>query len=299
MSGLMRDVVEILAEAGFPTAVAEPLDGGYSNETYRVNGGPVDAVLRLNGHQNDVLGLSRAGEAAAIRAAAGRGVAPQVLAAGEDYLLTALVPGALVTPEQTHEPRYIRELARVLAEVHGLDGMDRRCDPFWLVRTYLDGARRLGVSMPGGLDGVLREVEAIEARAAARGDRNAYCHNDFYRFNIIADDGRLTVLDWELSGVGNVYFDLATPAFHESYTPAEDRVLIEAYFGEFDEKHAAALHDFKYLNMVREVAWGLLHAGLDAARPGATHVNHSLDYTESAMWFLGRLLAGHVTARDA
>jgi aminoglycoside phosphotransferase (APT) family kinase protein len=299
MSGLMRDVVEILAEAGFPTAVAEPLDGGYSNETYRVNGGPVDAVLRLNGHQNDVLGLSRAGEAAAIRAAAGRGVAPQVLAAGEDYLLTALVPGALVTPEQTHEPRYIRELARVLAEVHGLDGMDRRCDPFWLVRTYLDGARRLGVSMPDGLDGVLREVEAIEARAAARGDRNAYCHNDFYRFNIIADDGRLTVLDWELSGVGNVYFDLATPAFHESYTPAEDRVLIEAYFGEFDEKHAAALHDFKYLNMVREVAWGLLHAGLDAARPGATHVNHSLDYTESAMWFLGRLLAGHVTARDA
>jgi len=44
---------------------------------------------------------------------------------------------------------------------------------------------------------------------------------------------------------------------------------------------------------------GLLHAGLDAARPDATHVIHSLDYAQSAMWFLGRLLAGHVTARDA
>ncbi|MFC8796857.1 phosphotransferase [Streptomyces griseoincarnatus] len=294
----MRDVVEILAEAGMPTAVAVALNGGFSNETYRVTAGPVDAVLRLNGRQNDVLGLSRAGEAAAIRAAAVRGVAPQVLASGDDYLLTALVPGALVTAEQSHEPRYIRELARVLTEVHALDGVDRRCDPFWLVRTYLDGARRLGVSMPDRLDGVLRKVDAIEARAAVRGDRIAYCHNDFYRFNVIADDGRLTVLDWELSGVGNVYFDLATPAFHEAYTPAEDRVLIEAYFGEFDDQHAAALQDFKYLNMVREVAWGLLHAGLDAARPDATHVNHSFDYAQSATWFLGRILAGHVTARD-
>lgn len=294
----MRDVVEILAEAGMPTAVAEPLNGGFSNETYGVTGGPVDAVLRLNGHQNDTLGLSRAGEAAAIRAAALRGLAPQVLAAGDDYLLTALVPGTLLTPEQSHEPRYIRELGRVLSEVHAIDGVDRRCDPFWLVRTYLDGARRLGVPMPDGLDGALRKVDAIEARAAARGDANAYCHNDFYRFNVIADDGRLTVLDWELSGVGNVYFDLATPAFHEGYTPEEDRLLLEAYFGEFDDQHAAALHDFKYLNMVREVGWGLLHAGLDAARPDATHVNHSLDYMQSAMWFLGRILAGHVTARD-
>lgn len=295
----MRGVAEILAEAGMPTAVAEPLDGGFSNETYRVTGGPVDAVLRLNGHQNDTLGLSRAGETAAIRAAAARGIAPQVLAGGDDYLLTALVPGALLTPEQSHEPRYIRELARLLTEVHAIDGMDRRCDPFWLVRTYLDGARRLGVPMPDGFDGVLREVDAIEARAAARGDGAAYCHNDFYRFNVIVDDGRLTLLDWELSGVGNVYFDLATPAFHEGYTPEEDRVLLEAYFGEFDDQHAAALHDFKYLNMVREVGWGLLHAGLDAACLDATHVNHSLDYAGSARWILGRLLAGHVTARDA
>lgn len=295
----MRDVVEILAEAGIPTAVAEPLNGGFSNETYRVTGGPAEAVLRLNGHQNDVLGLSRAGEAVAIRAAAARGVAPRVLAAGEDHLMTALVPGQLLTPEQCHEPPYIREMARVLSDVHSIEGMERRCDPFWLVRTYLDGARRLGVPMPDGLDGVLHAVDAIEARAEARGDGTAYCHNDFYRFNVIVDDGRLTVLDWELSGVGNVYFDLATPAFHEAYTPEEDRVLIEAYFGEYDDRHAAALHDFKYLNMVREVAWALLHAGLDAARPDVTHVNHSLDYAESARWFLGRILAGHVTARDA
>ncbi|WP_164545216.1 phosphotransferase [Antribacter gilvus] len=295
----MRDVVEILSEAGLPAAVAEPLNGGYSNETYRVTGGPVDAVLRLNGHQNDVLGLSRTAEAAAIQAAAVRGVAPEVLAAADDYLLTALVPGELLTPEQTHEPRYIREMARVLKEVHAIEGVARRSDPFWLVRTYLDGARSLGFPMPDGLDGVLREVDAIEARAAARGDGEAYCHNDFYRFNVIADDGRLTVLDWELSGVGNVYFDLATPAFHEGYTPDEDRLLIEAYFGEYDDQHAAALHDFKYMNMVREVGWALAHAALDAARPEAVHVNHSLDYVKEAMWFLGRILAGHVTARDA
>ncbi|MBE1878044.1 phosphotransferase [Myceligenerans pegani] len=295
----MRDVTEILAEAGLPTAVAKPLDGGFSNETYRVSGGPVEAVLRLNGHQNDALGLSRTAEAAAVRAAAARGIAPRVLAAGADHLLTELVPGPLLTPEQCHEPRYLRAMAHVLAEVHAIEGVDRRCDPFWLVRTYLDGARKLGVPMPDGLDGVLHEVDVIEARAEARGDGMAYCHNDFYRFNVIADDGRLTLLDWELSGVGNVYFDLATPAFHEGCTPEEEHVLIEAYFGEYDDQHAAALHDFKYLNMVREVGWALLHAGLDAARPDVEHVNHSLDYAESARWFLGRILAGHVTARDA
>ena len=294
----MTDVGRLLVDAGLPTATAVPLDGGYSNETYRVSG-PVDAVLRVNGHQNDTLGLSAAGEAAAIREAAARGIAPELIRAGEGYLVTALVPGVLLTPERSHEPSCIRELARVLTQVHAIEGVNRVCDPFWLVRTYLAGARELGVAMPEGLDAVLAEVDAIEGRAAARGDRTAYCHNDFYRFNVIDHDGRLTVLDWELSGVGNVYFDLATPAFHESYTPEEERILIEAYFGEHDERHAAALHDFKYLNMVREVGWGLLHAGLDAARSDAAHVNHALDYHESALHFMGRLRAGLVTAYDA
>jgi len=293
----VTDVARFLADAGLPTATAVPLDGGYSNETYRVSG-PVDAVLRVNGHQNDTLGLSPAGEAAAIRAAAARGIAPEVVRAGDGYLLTALVPGVLLTPERSHEPAYIRALARVLTHVHAIEGVDRVCDPFWLVRTYLDGARELGVAMPEGLGAVLAEVDAIEERAAARGDRAAYCHNDFYRFNVIDHDGRLTLLDWELSGVGNVYFDLATPAFHESYTPEEEHLLIEAYFGEHDERHAAALHDFKYLNMVREVGWGLLHAGLDAAQPDAAHVNHTLDYHASALRFLERLRAGSVTAYD-
>jgi Ser/Thr protein kinase RdoA (MazF antagonist) len=187
----------------------------------------------------------------------------------------------------------------VACRAYGLRAIDGPFGDFSDPDGYLDGARRLGVPMPDGLDGVLREVDAIEARAAARGDGAAYCHNDFYRFNVIADDGRVTLLDWELSGVGNVYFDLATPAFHEGWTPEEERVLLEAYFGEYDDVHAAALHDFKYLNMVREVVWALLHAGLDAARPDVEHVNHSLDYAESARWFLGRILAGHVTARDA
>ncbi|MFC8731984.1 phosphotransferase [Luteimicrobium sp. NPDC057192] len=291
-------VRRLLADVGLPTATVVPLDGGYSNDTYLVSG-PADAVLRVDGHQNDTLGLSRADEVSAIRAAAARGIAPEVVRAGDGYLVTALVPGVLLTPERSHDPAYIRELARVLRQVHAIEGVARVCDPFWLVRTYLDGARGLGVTMPEGLADVLEEVDAIEARARERGDRTAYCHNDFYRFNVMDDGGRLMVLDWELSGVGNVYFDLATPAFHESYTPAEERLLLETYFGEDDDRHVAALHDFKYLNMVREVGWGLLHAGLDAGRPGTAHVNHTLDYHATALHFLGRLRAGFVTAYDS
>ncbi|WP_425955666.1 hypothetical protein [Xylanimonas sp. McL0601] len=45
----------------------------------------------------------------------------------------------------------------------------------------MDGARRLGVALPDGLDGVIREADVLEARSAARGEGSAYCHNDFER----------------------------------------------------------------------------------------------------------------------
>lgn len=298
MNTAVMRAAAVLVSLGWCDADVDALDGGYSNETFRVARGTAEAVLRLNGHQNDALGLSRSAEVEALRAAAALGIAPGVIAAADDFLMTTFVPGDLLTPTLARSTHYIAELGTTLAKVHQIDAVvGRSCDPFWLVRTYLDGARRLGVPMPDGLDEVLEQVDAIEQRAAARDDPPVFCHNDFYEFNLIATgDGRLIVIDWELSGLGNRYFDLATPSFHMAFSPQQDRMLLEAYCGTATDEQVAALHDMKYLNMVREVAWGLLHAGLDAAAPEAVHANHCLDYTATAMWFYDRLRAGHVTA---
>lgn len=290
----MRAVDAILGDLGLADARAEPLDGGFSNETYRVTDAGGVSVLRLNGDQLDHLGLRRVDEVAAIRAAARAGIGPTVLADADDFLLTALVPGRLVTADEARQAGTIEAFARALRQVHAIEGVERSCDPFWLVRTYVEGVRRLGHPLPDGLDEVLRHLGEVEDRAARRGDPVAYCHNDFYPFNVITDGERLTVLDWELSGTGNVYFDLATLSSHLAYTPGQDQVLLSAYFGACTGEHVAALHDLKYVAMAREVAWALLHAALDAAS-GAGHVNHSHDYEATARWFLGRLLNGHVT----
>lgn len=50
------------------------------------------------------------------------------------------------------------------------------------------------------------------------------------------------------------------------------------------------MYDMKYMNMIREISWALLHSKIEVKR-----VNHDINYYESAVWFFKRLKDGHVS----
>jgi len=231
----MRTVESILPEIPLwqGKAVAyEPLNGGMSNTTYKVFAGGVPYALRINGGQNEYLKLDRLEEAEAIRKAHALGIAVEVLAGTSEYMVTGFFPGQVLPEDKARQPGVIDKIADLLRKAHTITGVNRVCSPFDLIRRYLDGARAIGADRPDGLDGVLGEMDAIQSRASAYTRyTERYCHNDAYPvFNMLENEsGELRLIDWELSGVGNLFFDLATVSFHNKYDGEMDRRLLERH----------------------------------------------------------------------
>ena len=66
-------------------------------------------------------------------------------------------------------------------------------------------------------------------------------HHDLLPGNFIDDGKRLWLIDWEYGGFGTAMFDLANLAANGSFSPADDRLLVEAYFGRRVSEAAPAL----------------------------------------------------------
>jgi len=255
----------------------EPLNGGFVNATYKVTAAGNNYALRLNGAQNDFLGLSREKETVALKTAGELSIAPHVLPqTTPEYLLTEFIDAKILTNEDFKRRETIAESMRILKVIHGIDGsgIGRRFSRFDMLDKYMEGIRSLNVAVPADMDGFLREVGIIRTRRERESRYcTGYCHNDFFGFNILNGGGRLYVIDWELSGEGDIFFDLASLPYCHAFTPEQERHMLECYLGAAEPEHLASLRDMKYVNMVAEAAWGFLHSGM-----GEESVNHGLDY---------------------
>ena len=70
-----------------------PLDGGITNRNYRVRFGERDCVLRLPGRDTELLGIDRDAERVATERAAALGIAPPLIAADDECMVTEWLAG--------------------------------------------------------------------------------------------------------------------------------------------------------------------------------------------------------------
>src|SRR5437879_10975442 len=77
------------------------------------------------------------------------------------------------------------------------------------------------------------------------------CHNDLLNANFL-DDGEIRVVDWEYAGMGDRFFDLANLSVNHDFELADDRLLLEAYFGALRPADLAALRLMRVMSDFRE-----------------------------------------------
>jgi thiamine kinase-like enzyme len=128
---------------------------------------------------------------------------------------------------------------------------------------YLQVARQHGAPLPEDLDTMYDWVAAIEA-ASGRGEIVRPCHNDLWEPNLIDDGTLIWILDWEYAGMGDVYFDLANFAMHNTLTDTQDEVLLGAYFGAVSAAGVARLRLLKIVAELREAMWAMVALHLPA-----------------------------------
>jgi thiamine kinase-like enzyme len=237
-----------------------PLDGGITNHNFRATFGEHDVVLRIAGHQTELLGIDRAAERIATEGAAALGIAPPVLLELPEHgcVATAFVAGTPIPETQLREPPTLTAVAQALRAFHDRGpALPTRFDVPQLARDYLALVAARGGTVPTAA----REASALADRIAAAltGPEHVRvpCHDDLLAANLLSDGARVWIVDWEYAGMGDRYFDLGNLSVNNGFGEADDERLLEAYWeAPCTAPRFAALRLMRAMSDVREALWG-------------------------------------------
>lgn len=284
------DIIRGIPELEHKILGFENLGGGLCNETYRVQTKHKAYVLRINSRQNEYLNLTRRSEIEVMKKAHREGFSPQVIADDhpEHYVVTEFIDGRMLEKDDLADENIKTMIMNRLKVIHGMESQGRKCTPYDLIHGYLRGADSFQVKRPYGLNRLLDRVEKIaHQRSNDKTYNNRFCHNDSFLCNMIYTGDRLQIIDWELSGIGDVFFELTLIPFTNQFSEAEEREWLRLYFGHFEEDTFHIFQDMKYVSMVREVAWGLFYSGLTE-----DNKHHDFDYYKFAEYCMERIEQG-------
>ena len=258
----------------------EPLYGGLSNTAFVVDDGRGRYVARC-GDDIPAHHVFRERERAASIAAHAAGLSPELIYAEPGIMVIRHVDGRTFTEAdlRANIVRIVpllatchRELARHLAGA---------ANAFWVFHVIRDYARVLQTARGGADHELLHYVslaDALEAQQVAL--PVVFGHHDLLAGNFIDDGKRLWLIDWEYGGFGTAMFDLANLATNGGFSPADDRLLLEAYFRQpVSDEVQRSFDAMKVASALREALWAMVSA-IHLAVPGADYHAHAADYLE-------------------
>lgn len=245
----------------------EPL-AGLTNRNFLVNVDDAQFVLRISGSNTDCLGIRRDLEYQALQAVSGAGIGPEVVAfiLPEGHLVTRYIEGRHLTLEEYRKPENLKRIVKTLKHLHNIPAIDAAFSPFRRVEQYAFVAQSLGVPLPRDYEQLKAKMMTIKSEQ----DRDStswrrFCHNDLFCVNVL-DDGEIHFIDWEFSGMGDIYFDLATLTYAYDSTDTLSlelrRYLLETYFGKVNSHNLSRLNGMNYMLMFFTAMWGLVQQGL-------------------------------------
>lgn len=277
--------------AGAGDSAVSFLAGGITNQNYRIDVGGESFVLRVPGENTGLLGIDRQREAHNHRVAAAAGVASEVvdLIQPEGCLVTRFIDGQRIPAEQMRMPETIRRVIDALRPVHSGPAFLGTFCPFRIFEHYLRIARERNAPLPDDVGGIEKLKNEIE-RALYSGSPPVLrpIHADLLTENFIVDGAAVRILDWEYSGMGDVFFDLANFSSHHQFSEDDERFFLETYFGGFREADAARLRLMRMMSDLREAMWGTVQARLSTL---------DFDFVGYAKPFFTRLMKQAADAR--
>jgi thiamine kinase-like enzyme len=274
-------------------AVVTALDGGITNQNYRVDVGHESFVLRIGGKGTHLLGIDRERERMCTAIAAQSGVGAEVVfyrtVEEVEVLVTRFIAGTTITPESAAQPEVLPRIVETMKRYHNGPLFPGTFSPFETVRRYHRRALERGVTFPASLPEIFLLMARIE-EALGPTQQLRPCHNDLLASNFIDDGHSIRIVDWEYASMGDLFFDLGNFAVNQSLNEEQCELLVYLYFGEVRPADLAHLHLMRLASDLRESFWGFLQLGISEL---------DFDYREYAHYHLQRFLQNVETPRFA
>jgi len=229
-----------------------------------------------------LLGIDRAGEAAASALAADLGIAPRIRAElpGVGTLVTEFVGGKPATTEALLASGVLERVTEFIRRLHAAGPIAASFPIFRVVEWHARDAAANGVDPPAVCDELHEAARAIEAVFDPRSLESTLCHNDLLPANVLLVPERLWIIDYEYAGMNHALFDLANLSVNCDFDEAADHRLLMAYDGDVSAQRLAQLALMKIMSEMREGMWAVVQHAIstlthvDFGEYAATRLDH-------------------------
>ena len=255
----MQERVErLLRTAGFVPEECDLSERqlGSTNQSFQFTHRGEKYVLRLGTNRADVLAINRSAEHAAMAIAAGLGIGATLTYFDEPTgdMITRQIDGRELSAADFEAPEAVRDAALLLKRLHR-EKIDFAFDPNADIEKRLAYVREKGVPLHSRFEEAYRAyLDARERVAHTPEEFIGLCHNDPFANNFLrAEGGKLTLIDYEYAGMGNVFYDVACLI---ASWPVERKIaFFTAYFGSYAPGMLASLRDWAIIVMLWNGLW--------------------------------------------
>lgn len=255
-----------------------PLAGGITNRNYTFTYDSRMFVVRIPGEQTNLLGIDRANELEASVRAADLGIGPPVVGVLDTIgtPVTQLVPGSHLDSTTFHDR--LGEVVQLVRQFH-VSGDLRGSFPIHrVVEWHARDAHLHGVPPPPQFE-MLHDVSCrIETAFLMSPEPQVPCHNDLLPANVLFDQHRTWLLDYEYAGMNDRYFDLGNLSVNVGLDPDADEHLLQLYFGTVTDRARARLALMKIMSEFREGMWAVVQQAISSLDTDfVSYANERLD----------------------
>lgn len=258
----------------------EPTPLGSTNESYLCTYRGEKYVLRLGTNQAGILSINRRAEEAALKIVSDLHCgAPLVYYDIESgNMVTRFIQGRELTGEDFNDPRCLREVIKVLKTVHSRQTAFQ-FDFYGDVERKIDFIKQHNIPLHPKFSCAYEKYQACMDRNEVNPKLHyGLCHGDPFPNNfILSDDGQTYLIDYEFSGMGDVFYDLACIA--PGLEPQNQEELLRLYFGACTAPLLQKLHDYIIINLMWNGTWAYVKSYdvpadvFDFVKFGDLHVN--------------------------
>lgn len=257
------------------TPKGAPLSGGLSNEIWKISDDAGDHVVRF-GSDYPVHHVDRAREVMSTRAAHAAGFSPPVEYAAPGVMVTGFVPSRTWdAADMRRDPAQVADLLHRFHTTMAAHVSGTACF-FWVfhvvrdyARTLAAGNSRFAADLPQFL-ALSRQMEAAQVPLPI-----VFAHNDLLPANILEDDTRLWLIDYEYAGYSTPLFDLAGVASNAEMERDGALELLTRYFGAAPDGDLMRAFDaMQCASLLREAMWAMV-SELHLNAPGVDYVAYA------------------------
>ncbi|MBF0356254.1 MAG: phosphotransferase [Alphaproteobacteria bacterium] len=212
-----------------------PILGGQHNSVFRLETPRGSFALRL-GRRFPDFPDHYGEEVYNARLAAAAGLAPQILHFDPDdgTMLVPLIDGTTMDDAKFKELDAVKRAASTLRRLHAGPPFRSSFSVFQRIEKLEKEANDAGDPAFSSWPDVRKTIAALKAHMKADEAPLSPCHNDPVPENYIDTGGRMILVDWQCSGQADPYWEVGALSAQARFDEAQDKALIEAYFGGFD-----------------------------------------------------------------